>query len=208
VPDPEPPDNIGDGTRVALVCEWIDENAVDHMLRALELLTTSLPAPDLGLRVLTALRDGDQYPFDQDVYIAALGNPDANGTRAPGLANFLDILAKANNLSKPIDESDLFSCSGPTFYCTQELIDEIFDARNVDNTGPLAIAKINESFGRKDNYLALYQLLCAYVQTARDAGETNAVNYPARLQNLRAAFQINPDRLAKQVAAKIASVAM
>jgi len=167
-------------------------------------LTSSSNAPNLNRNVLAALNAGDPNPYHQELYRAAMGDPD-NDERptVQGLPNFLDILAKANNLPKPIDESDLFDCSGPTFYCTQDLIDEISDTSGVPNTGPVAIARINESFSRKDNYVALYQLLSAYAATAADAGEANAVDYPARLQKLRAAFAISPDRLAKQVAAKI-----
>jgi hypothetical protein len=189
-PDPEPPGNIQDGTKAALACEWNDSSGVEYVLRAFGYLTNSLPTPDPELRALTELQNGDRYPIDRGLYATAMGRDPDSGDQptVQGLPNFLDMLAKANTLhkKKPDDESGLFDS-------TKDIIDEIFLTRDVPNTGPIALARINESFSRKDNYLALYQLLDSAWQ-GHDAND---------LEMLRAAFDMNLDRLAKQVAAKI-----
>jgi hypothetical protein len=183
-PAPKTPDNIQDGTRAALACEWIDPSGVENVLRALGFLTGSLPAPDPDLRALRELQNGDHYPLDEGLYVTAMGDLDVNGPRVQGLPNFLDMLAKANTLKKkkPDDEDGLF-------VSTKAIIEGIFKS----GRGKLALVRINASFGRKDNYVALYQLLEAGWQK-HDAGD---------LEKLRAAFEMNTELLAKQVAAKI-----
>jgi len=185
-PQPQkPPDNLADGTKAALACEWIDPSGVEQVLNALQFLTSGPQAPDLGRQVLNELIKGDRYPIDQGVYAAAMGDPDANGPRVQGLPDFLDTLAKANTLKKkkPDDEDKLFDS-------TKDIVDEMF---NSGGSGKLALVRINESFGLKNNYLGLYQLLAA---AWLDHDETD-------LEKLRAAFEMNTDKLAKQVAAKI-----
>jgi|SRR5579872_2047511 hypothetical protein len=184
-PPPKPPENLADGTKAALACEWMDPSGVEQVLNALQLLTSGPQAPNLSRRVLNELDKGDPYPIDQGLYAAALGDPDANGPRVQGLPNFLDTLAKANTLKKKKtdDEDKLFDS-------TKDIVDEIF---NSGGSGKLALVRINESFGLKNSYLGLYQLLAA---AWLDHDETD-------LEKLRAAFEMNTDKLAKQVAAKI-----
>jgi hypothetical protein len=185
-PPAKSPDNIADGTKAALACEWIDPRGVGQVLKAFELLTSSLPAPDLSQRVLHELEMGDPYPGDWGFYVAAMGDPGPDGPRVQGLPNFLDTLAKANTLKKkkPDNEDELFAS-------TKQIVDEIF------GTGPgkLDLVRIHDSFSRKNNYLALYQLLDAGWQ-GHDAND---------LEKLRAAFEMNSDLLAKQVAAKVSA---
>lgn len=184
-PSPKPPENLADGTKAALACEWIDPSGVEQVLNALQFLTSGPQAPNLSRQVLNELDKGDPYPIDQGLYAAALGDPDANGPAVQGLPGFLDTLAKANTLKKkkPDDEDKLFNS-------TKDIVDEIF---NSGGSGKLALVRINESFGLKNNYLGLYQLLAA---AWLDHDETD-------LEKLRAAFEMNTDKLAKQVAAKI-----
>lgn len=192
VPPAKPPDNIEDETKTALANEWTQPDGVKHVLEALKLLTSSSPDPfKLNLEVLSELKLGGRNNEDlEDLYRAAMGVPDRDGRpTVQGLPNFLDILAKANTLKKkPADEDGLFAS-------TQTIIDAIF------GTGPgkLGLVKINDSFGRKENYVALFQLLDAYPKP-NDECDQNCAN---DLEKLRAAFEMNTDRLAKQVAAKI-----
>jgi hypothetical protein len=184
-PPPKAPENLTDGTKAALACEWIDPSGVEQVLNALQFLTSGPQAPNLSRRVLNELDKGDPYPIDRGLYAAALGDPDANGPRVQGLTDFLDTLARANTLKKKKtdDEDKLFDS-------TKDIVDEIF---NSGGSGKLALVRINESFGLKNNYLGLYQLLAA---AWLDHDETD-------LEKLRAAFEMNTDKLAKQVAAKI-----
>jgi len=182
------PDNIQDGTKAALACEWIDPNAVQQVLKAMKLLTSDSPNPlEVNVKVLRHLMKFDPYSFDQGLYQAAMGVPDADGRpTVQGLPNFLDTLAKANTLGlrKPQGEDALFGE-------TTAIIGNIFEP----GRGKLALAKVHDSFIHKYNYSALYQLLNAAWQQSQDVGVLN---------RLRAAFEMNSDRLAKQVAAKIA----
>jgi hypothetical protein len=185
-PPPKPPENIADGTKAALACEWIDPSGVQQVLNAFRFLTRGPQTPDLSLLVLKELEKGDPYPIDQGLYAAALGDPDANGPRVQGLPDFLDTLAKANTLKKkkPDDEDKLFDS-------TKGIVDKLFYS---SGSGKLALVQISESFGLKNNYLGLYQLLAAAWGQNHDKTD---------LEKLRAAFEMNTDKLAKQVAAKI-----
>jgi hypothetical protein len=184
-PPPKLPDNLADSTKAALACEWVDPSGVEQVLTTLRLLTSGPQAPNLSQLVLNELDTGDPYPLDQGVYAAALGDPDTTGPRVQGLPDFLDTVAKANRLKKkkPDDEDGLFNS-------TKDIVDEIF---NSGASGKLALVRINQSFGLKNNYLGLYQLLAT---AWLDHDE-------ADLEKLRAAFEMNADRLAKQVGAKI-----
>jgi hypothetical protein len=189
------PRNIEDDTKDALAREWKDPNGVRPALNALRLLTRSSNPPDVNRQVLQALIDGDGgNPQDQDLYRAAMGDPDVHGrTSVQGLPNFLDILAKANTLKlvKTKDEDGLFAS-------TQTVIDTIY------GTGPgkLALIKVNDSFNRKDNYLALFGLLNAYTWN-ENGDNTTKQKYANDLEKIRAAFEMNTALLASQVAAKI-----
>jgi DNA-binding protein YbaB len=180
-------DDIESGTKATLACEWIDPNnpnAVRSVLTALELLTVGSQNPTEDSKcALDALVAGD--PADKDLFVAAFG-----------LAGFLDALAKANTLKmdKSRDEDKLFGS-------TEKLICKIF----VSGSGKLKLVKINESFSRKDNNVALYQLLSAYPGWDDDGSDAAKQLYAKDLEKLRAAFEMNADRLASQIAAKIAT---
>jgi hypothetical protein len=200
------PGNVADGTKAALACEWLDPNGVEHVLRAFQLLASSVPSPDIALRVLQELEKGDPDSNDRAFYRAALGDPDENGPKQQGLPKFLDILAKANSLKKKSPKD-----VGPVFNSTEALIDEIFTKPATSTTktqtkqeekleelaGPVALAIINDSFSRKDNYVALYQLLAAYPKDKK--------NYTANLETFRTAFELDASSLAKQISAKISA---
>lgn len=159
--NPPEADNIAKGTHDALACEWVNPKAAEHVLYALQLLTTPtrkkggdflgpLEADKLALHELIT---GD--PSHEDLYRAAMGVPDPNGQpTAQGLPDFPNTVAKANTLNKdkndPTDEHDLFDRS-------QKVIGEIFKT----STGKQALVVIHDSFSRKDNHVALFQLLVA-----------------------------------------------
>jgi hypothetical protein len=200
------PGNLADGTKAALACEWLDPKGVDHVLRAFQLLASSGPSPDIALRVLEQLEKGDPDSNDRAFYTAAMGDPDKNGPKQQGLPKFLDILAKANSLHKQSPKD-----AGPVFNSTEALIDEIFTkpATSTPNAqpkqeekfeelaGPVVLTIINDSFTRKDNYVALYQLLAAYPRDKK--------NYTANLEIFRTAFEMDANSLAKQISAKISA---
>lgn len=173
-------------TKTALANEWMKPDGVEHVLKALELLTSgSLDPFRLNLKVLTELKAGD--PSKEDLYRAAMGIPDADGRpTVQGLPSFLDTLAKANTLGKmtPSQEHDLFNS-------TQEILDDIYKSEG----GKVALVEIYDSFQKKYTYLALYQLLNA---AWKEAGVDD-------LEKLRAAFATDADGLVKQVATKIAA---
>lgn len=209
-PSPSKTHNIEDDTKAALANQWIAPEATGHVLKALEWLTSSSRDPKVDREVLDELKIGDTS--QEGLYLAAMGNPDDYGQpRVQGLPNFVDTLAKANrlNLQQSNDEDQLFTC-------TAALIENIFNKKSktptppAENTnrhqqktpqkpeedpGPVALARVHDSFSRKDNYLALLQLMNAY--------QKDAANYSGDLEKLRAAFEMNADRLALQVAAKI-----
>ena len=194
--DAKPPDNIADGTKVALAREWIDPQGVGSVLAAFHLLT-SAPRTASPAAVLQKLEEGDSYPADKGFYSAALGSPDDDDKddddkdqlTAPGLPDFVDILAKANTLKRkaPDDEDTLFAS-------TKAIIQVIF----CTEAGKRYLVQINDSFTQKNNYVALRLLLEAY---PRDKGDK--ARYARTLEQLRAAFEMNTDKLAKQVAEKI-----
>jgi len=179
------PDNIEDGAKAALACEWIDKEKAEDVLDAFRLLTTGPQPADLVKKVLHDLEQGSLYPYDQGLYTAAMGDPDQFGQpTAQGLPNFLDILAKANTLKKkkPDDEDALFGS-------TETIVGDIFETES----GKIALVRIHDLFTQKNNYVALYELL-----------KTAWVDHDEKdLEQLRAAFEMNSDKLAKQVAAKI-----
>lgn len=148
--DAKPPDNIADGTKAALACEWIDPQGVGSVLAAFHLLTTA-PRTASPRAVLQKLEEGDPDPLDAGFYAAAIGVPDENDQlTAQGLPDFVDILAKANTLKKkaPDDEDTLFAS-------TKAIIQVIFGTE----AGKLHLIQINDSFQCKNNYIALRQLL-------------------------------------------------
>ena len=194
---PKPPDNIADGTKSALACAWIDTPAghdgTDHLLEAFRLLTSAPLPPNVDKKVLVELDAASAN--NEDLFRAALGNPEKEPT-VTGLPDFLDTLAKANTLPKPSDD-DKLNYTAALLNCTQDVINDLLEFRAGPIpgpiSGPIALAQINDSFGRNNKYLAFYQLLRA-VWDQNDA---------KHLEKLRAAFDTNADDLAKQVAAKI-----
>jgi hypothetical protein len=200
------PNTVADKTKAAFECEWIDPRSVDHVLAAFKLLKSSPPPPDLTLKVLSELNKGG-YPVDQSFFRAAMGDPDTDPNsdqyghlRAQGLSNVLDLIAKANRLTGDGNGQGADSQKIQLFECTKDRIDDVFDAQPCDPgkrcaTGPTALERVNDAFSQKNNYVALYELLDAAWQQS-DEGD---------LEKLRAAFALDPDLLAKQVAAKIAA---
>jgi hypothetical protein len=187
--DAKPPDNIADGTKAALACEWIDPQGVTSVLAAFHLLS-SAPRTASPTAVLQKLEEGDRYPVDKSFYSVAMGSPDEKGQlTAPGLPDFVDILAKANTLKRkaPDDEDTLFAS-------TKAIIQVIF----CTEAGKRYLVQINDSFTQKNNYLALRLLLEAY-----RGDKADKMGYARTLEQLRAAFEMNTDKLAKQVAGKI-----
>ena len=187
--DAKPPQNIADATKTALACEWIDPNAVDNVLAAFYLLTSG-PRTEGPRCIIHVLEIGDKYPSDKGVYSAAMGNPDKYDQPATqGLPDFLDVLAKANTLKKkaPEDEDTLFAA-------TKTMIQVIFGTEQ----GKRDLLQINDSFAHNDNNVALRQLLTAY-----HGDDSDKVSYVKNLERLRAAFEMNSAKLAKQIAATI-----
>jgi hypothetical protein len=182
------PDNIADATKAALASDWLDPSRVDHTLKAFALLTSSSQDFSLSNRVLDELNYGDGA--NKGLYTVAMGAPDRNGQPTlQGLPDFVDMLAKANtlNLKAPDDEDKLFAS-------TKCLTQTIFS--NPQGKGHLV--RINDSFVSKNNNVALRQLLEAY------PSKGDSPPYASALEQFRAAFEMNADKLAKQIAVKIA----
>jgi hypothetical protein len=179
VPCTVPPvKNTGDGARAALACQWLDQTKVKNVLAALGDYTVATESPKKAAEhALDELVKTDHSP--EELYKAAQALP-----------GFLKILAEANTRNTkamtPGDKEKLFDLA-------QTLIDTIFDNGN----GAGSIRQINAAFTQKPGYVALYQLLIAYPQGKGD--ET----YVCNLETLRAAFEVNPDTLAKLVAEKV-----
>jgi|HubBroStandDraft_6_1064221.scaffolds.fasta_scaffold18873_2 hypothetical protein len=185
----EAPNNIADATKAALACEWTDPQGVDKVLAAFHFLTTGPRTVSLRC-VIHVLEKGDPYPADECLFSAAMGSPDKyDQPVAQGLPNFLDVLAKANRLNQkaPDDEDKLFKS-------TDDIIKSIFDT----GEGKRSLLQINDSFSRNNNYVALRQLLVAYSKVGHERP-----TYLTDLERLRAAFEMNAAKLAKQIAARI-----
>jgi hypothetical protein len=185
---PKKPSNLADKTKSALASAWIDPSGAVHLLKALGILTSSSAAYAVNQRVFLELKRAS--PGNASLFQAAMGDFDQYGQPTiQGLPDLLDILAKAS--TEPSDEKN-------TKYrialaaCTQDLVDDLFNDPSGD--GVLALARINDSFVRKNKYVALYQLLDAVWKKKND------VQY---LEKLRDAFSLNADDLANQVSLKI-----
>jgi hypothetical protein len=189
LPPASPPDNLADATKSALACAWID--GTDHVLEAFRLLTNGPPVTNTNRNVLAALHDAS--PQNDDLFRAALGNPDKYGEpRVQGLPDFVDTISKAGRRGT-VDEKDKVKYQIKLFSCTQFIIDELFKSPK----GKTAIAEVNDAFTQKNNYVALYKLL-------REVWKRDGEPFDAdHLEKLRAAFGVSVDNLAKQVAAKI-----
>jgi hypothetical protein len=135
-----------------------------------------------------------------------------------GLSDFLKTLATAHT-------KDLFKNTkadqDALFTAANQLIDSIFDDTDPAKEpkddpdpcvakakqpkphtffphGKLNLEQVNESFTKRDNYLALYQLLHA-LPIASDKDRT----YQQKLEILRTAFDADPNRLARLVSEHI-----
>jgi hypothetical protein len=190
------PDNLADGTKSALSCAWIENpphpDGTDHVLEAFRLLTSSqLVFSKINQKVLVELRAAS--PENQDLFRAALGNPDKYGApTVQGMPGIVDILSKANTRGK-VAAKDEIDYHHQLFSCSKYIIDQLF----TKDVGKLALVGINDAFRQENNYVAMYELLNV-------VWEQNGAAYdPDHLEKLRAAFDISVDDLGKQVAAKI-----
>jgi hypothetical protein len=223
----------------ALASEWTDPAKVRNVLNAMQLLTSSASIDRRDCKVLEELKGINPYSVPakdlcvrarfvkdpdpqtqialqkrQGQYVAALGNPNDSGQpMEQGLQDFVDILAKANNLGfkAPGDEKVLFGC-------TDSLIDKIFQDPIVVMTrplegakkggseyllsGPAALLLIDNYFKAKDLDTAMYELLDAFPKQDPTI-PTYSQQYAAALEDLRAAFAMDSANLAKQVSDKI-----
>jgi len=184
---PPPPSDVSSGFKAAIACEWRTPAAVPHMRHALKDYMD-----DGATNVKMALNElllGDERTETKDLYRAAFGVPDTDGQpTAQGLPDVLQTMATANTLntqSMTDHQKDLL------FDKTSGLIRRIFDDH--EHNGTQALAGINSLFHRSDYFRALYKLL-----SALPTG-THPSSYIDDLETLRAAFEIDPHRLAKAV---------
>jgi hypothetical protein len=205
--------HIPEDTAAMLACEWLQPKTTGHVLNALELLTTSKNEPNpkaaadpkVLLKVLNELVNSDvddTLPsWYRGVYRAALGDPDIDGRlRGVPLPNLLDTLAKANNLNskekgKSNDEQEQASHEQCLFKDTDGFVSGIYN----DGDGPVTIAKIYQSF-IKSTYFGFYELLKAGWDDK--ASPDDKQKYVKNLEEFRAAFELNGDKLVKQVVAR------
>jgi hypothetical protein len=208
---PKEPENIADGTKAALACDWSCSYSVLHVLEALRLYTTNedkdghlFDPPAAAKQALCELLEGNAN--NEDLYCAAQGLTHVecgsekvkrclSGATQPdsqGLSAFLEILATANNNPKPVDQDQ----EDQLFKHARDAIKKIFS----DKEGKQHLAKIQDSFGKKDNNVGLFQLLDALPYNPKDVH-----TYACDLETLRAAYEMNVERLASLIAAKTSS---
>jgi hypothetical protein len=131
-------------------------------------------------------------PRDPGLYLEALQNPQIDFAELLATANTITPGEKKKPWSKQKDVKDKL------FKCTQSMINDIFKAapsEDIQHSGPIVLAGISSSFVKKNPHLALRQLLDAYVGLAKTAPEIGP------LDKFRAAFEMDADKLASQVAA-------
>jgi hypothetical protein len=226
--DAKAPSNDEDYVQAALASEWLNTDNLDgtsHVLDALTWLTCSSQDPDVlnakaicktsekpvwqppsvFLQVLQELERGVKDPRDNSVckrdktvYQWALGQPDHTGQTATGMPNFIDMVAKANTLGikgKTKDEQDL--PKSKLFACTEKIVEDIYNS----DQGPLNVPQINTYYGGDTygRYLGLILLL----ENIRAADGTCNADCAARMEKLRAAFELDADRLGTQIGAKV-----
>jgi hypothetical protein len=190
------PDNVADGTKAALACAWIENpphpDGTDHVLEAFRLLISDRDVSlKINQKVLVELHAAS--PENDDLFRAALGNPDGYGPTAQGVPDFVDTISKANTRGK-VATKDEIDYHHQLFACTKYILDQLF----AKSGGKIALVKINDAFSQKNNYVAMYQLLD--VVWAQDGATYDAEH----LEKLRAAFAASADDLTKQIAAKVA----
>ncbi|MFZ0420591.1 MAG: hypothetical protein WAM04_20990 [Candidatus Sulfotelmatobacter sp.] len=230
--DAKPPSNDTDYVQAALASEWLNKDKLDgtnHVLDALTWLTCSSLDPDVlnakticktsdkdkpvwqppgvFLHVLQELEKGVKDPRnnsvckrDKTVYQWALGQPDDEGQTAAGMANFIDTVAKANTLGikgKTKDEQDL--PKSELFACTSKIVGDVYDSPQ----GLLNIPQINTYYG--GGTYARYLGLILLLENVRAADGTCDDDCAERMEKLRAAFELDADRLGSQIAAKVSA---
>jgi hypothetical protein len=186
-----------DGTKAALACQWINAGTIDNVLGTLKLLTDPTRPADLNQQLLKQLGENPPNPRDPGLYLAALQNPQID---------FLDLLAKANTIT-PLEKKKPWSKQkddkDKLFKCTQSMINNIFEApppEDVQHSGPIVLAGISSSFAKGNRNLALRQLLDAYPKPNENASDAEKQSYAGNLEKFRAAFEMDADKLAGQVA--------
>jgi len=230
--DAKPPNNDTDYVQAALASEWLNTDKLDgtnNVLDALTWLTCSSLDPDVlnakticktsdkdkpvwqppgvFLHALQELEKGVKDPRDNSVckrdktaYEWALGQPDNKGQTAAGMANFIDTVAKANTLGikgKTKDELDL--PKSELFACTNKIVGDVYDSPQ----GPLNIPQINIYYG--GGTYARYLGLIFLLENLRAADGTCDNDCAEGMEKLRAAFELDPDRLGSQIAAKVSA---
>jgi hypothetical protein len=221
------PSNNTEYVNVALASERLNEDNQDgtaHAHNALLYLTCSSQDPEISdicnsptmrgaqppgvfLRVLQELDKGVNQPRtnsvckrDKSVYQWALGQPDDRGPTTAGMPNFIDTLAKANTLGikqKSKHEQDL--AKAKLFACTQKIIEDIYES----DQGPLNISKIDRYY-RGDTY-ARYAGLILLLEDVRGADDQCDAECEEHMEKLRAALELDADRLGGQIAAKVSA---
>jgi hypothetical protein len=191
--------DVDGGTKAALACEWIDTKSVRHVLEALRYYTNPveggqlLDPNDAKRGALYQLAIGD--PTNEQLYVPAQGDPDSSGRpQAQGLPDILDDLAEANTLNQQKDTDDEIYL----FQAASSEVGEIFASAR----GKKHLMLVKDLFAN-DKHAALYELLKAYPGYSDDPDETATQDYACKLEVLRAAYQMRPERLAKAVADKI-----
>ena len=188
----KPPDSVTLLRKALAEQEWI--KSPGHALTALKLLT--VPVADgagglAGPRKAASLALAELIAGDaghQELFTIALGDPDSNGQPYfQGSPDFLDLLTKASRLDTELPALDEFCL----FDSANQLIGKIAGSPG----GRERLRKIQDSFDRKDNHVAIFQLLDAFPYDEKDK------DYPRKLEVLRTAFAVKTERLAKLVTA-------
>jgi hypothetical protein len=196
LPSAPEPGNVTDGAKSALSRAWIDPNGTDKVLQAFGLLISGRPVFSkdsqewltVNQQVLAKLIAA--RPQSGDLFRAVLGNPDRQGEpTVQGLADLVDMLSKASTRGK-VDAKIEIEYHHQLFGCTQVIVDQLFTGGGIP-----ALARVNDAFSQKNQYVAMHDLLEAVWAQKHDAN---------RLEQLRTAFAISVDDLAKQVASRIA----
>jgi hypothetical protein len=188
-PKPKFGGNLADDVKSVFACAWLKPKSADSLLGALEILTS-------GPQTLDISKDANETVFERlraaspdnaDLFCAAMGEFGKYGPAVQGLPDLLDRLAKANTRSS---EKDSPNYKSVLFDCAQDIIKNLYQA------DPIAVAKINDAFAQKSNYVGLYNLLRAMSEQKRSVED---------LETIRAAFEVSEDNLASLVAAEMKS---
>ncbi len=219
---------IESDTKKQLVTEWQNVPDVLNVLGAFQLLVRG-PRPDrLDCKVLELLKGDNPYGDLKNVcknsragggprqgfYRTALGDPGDDGQpQLQPRSNFVATVANANSLGlKTSDDEDrLFACTetlvnaivnGTSTPLSQLELSRTLGTFDAEIPGPVLLLKIDGAFKASLPVAALYQLLDAYPKP----NPTDQI-YADALEDLRAAFEKNVQRLEKQIADKITATA-